>query len=299
MQDDRKRKFNRIALGWFRKNGRALPWRRTRDPYRILVSEVMLQQTGVERVLPKYAEFLARFPALEDVAASPLGDVLRVWSGLGYNRRAKYLWECCRKVRDDYGGRFLYDNTELLRLPGVGRSTAAALRAFVFGMDEPMIETNVRRVLSRVFFGGVAVPDEDLRVFAQRLIPKGRGRDWNWAVMDIGALYCKAKAHRPDCPFGVLHGPVSDWIYKKPQTRFAGSRRFYRGRILAALAQISRGVQREKLCASAGLGDEQCKKILDDLVREGLIRCRAGCIVTPHSRHCERPRVCRGGARQS
>jgi len=144
-----------------------------------------------------------------------------------------------------------------------------------------MIETNVRRVLSRVFFDGRAVSDKTLRALGALLIPKRRGCEWNWAVMDIGAAYCKAKGHRTECPLNVLHGPMVVDFHKRPQTHFAGSRRFYRGRILVALGEHRTGCAKKALCAAIGLNVEQCADILDDLAREGLIRDRGARCILP------------------
>lgn len=250
---ERARKFNWIVLGWFKKHGRDLPWRRTKDPYRIFVSEVMLQQTQVERVLLKYREFLRKFPSARVLAQSVLGDVLRVWSGLGYNRRAKYLWECARMIDRRHGGKFPHEVAALRRLPGVGRSTAAALSAFAFGKDEPMIDTNVHRILCRVFFKKRVPIDTALYVFAHSIIPRGRGKEWNWALMDIGALFCKARGHRSECPLAAFHGAVNDFQYRKPQSRFMNSRRFWRGQVLALLAKTEKGYTPAALYKKLGI----------------------------------------------
>src|SRR5205807_5872195 len=134
------------VLSWYRRHGRDLPWRRTRAAYRVLVSEVMLQQTQVERVIPKYRAFLKRFPSLSSLARAPLADVLRAWSGLGYNGRARRLWMCARTVVAEHGGRLPRDVAVLKTLPGIGRYTAGALASFAFGASAPAVDTNVRRV---------------------------------------------------------------------------------------------------------------------------------------------------------
>ncbi len=267
--------MNTILFRWFKKYGRHdLPWRKTKDPYKILVSEMMLQQTQVSRALIKYAEFLLEFPNVVVLAAAPLGDVLRAWSGLGYNRRAKYLWECARVVAEKYRGEFPKEFETLLKLPGIGRSTAAALMSFAFGADEPMIDTNIRRIITRIFFqSSNAVPtDEIIYQFAKTLIPRGRGRDWNWAMMDVGAFVCKAKNHNDArCPFQKLHGVVEDFQYKKPQKKFAQSNRYYRGQIMKMLAAAPGGCEKNQLARKLGIAAERREELLRALQAEQLI----------------------------
>ncbi len=251
---EKKQQFNKILFAWHKTHYREMAWRpKARDararlnPYKILVSEIMLQQTQVERVREKYADFLKKFPTVEVLASASLGDVLRVWSGLGYNRRAKYLHECAKKVVAEYGGKFPDDVATLKTLPGIGISTSAALAAFAFGHDEPMIDTNIRRILCRVFFPNptisrprldmVVPPDKVLYALAKTLIPRGRGREWNYAMLDLGATECTARNHSRECPMEQLHGKVGDFVYKKSQKKFAKSDRFYRGRILAQLVR--------------------------------------------------------------
>lgn len=276
------KEFNRLLFRWYVKNHRVLPWRKTRNPYRILVSEIMLQQTPVARVLPKYAEFLKKFPAIKTLASKTLGEVLRVWSGLGYNRRAKYIWECAQEICSKHRGIFPRERAVLQTLPGVGPSTAAALEAFAFGRDEPMIDTNVRRVLCRVFFGGRAISDRALRDFARTLIPQGRGKDWNWAVMDIGALLCGARRHCLECPFGRLHGVVTPFQYKKPASRFCDSTRFYRGKVLASLASAGfRGREVSRLRRETGLHRRRLSAILSSLKKEQLVREKGEYVILP------------------
>lgn len=274
--------LNKIILRWFQKNGRDLPWRHTNDPYHILISEFMLQQTQVDRVLIKYEEFLHAFPTLVALARASLGDVLRAWSGLGYNRRAKNIQQCAQIVARTYGGEIPKDFNELQKLPGIGRSTAAALCSFAFGCDEPMIDTNIRRILARIFprlsLRGAAatkqshVSDEKMYHFAKKMIPKGKGKIWNWAMMDIGALYCKARHHDDAyCPFQTLHGKVKDFIYKKPQKKFQDSDRYYRGRILRILSENKQRIAIVELRATLNIAMDRCEKIIGTLAKERLI----------------------------
>jgi A/G-specific adenine glycosylase len=195
------RAFQRRLLAWYAVHGRDLPWRRTREPYRILVSEIMLQQTQVERVLPKYRQFLRRFPTLSSLAAADLSEVRQLWYPLGYNIRPVRLHMIACEAVARYGGRLPDDAQGLRRLPGVGRYTAGAMLAFAYGQDAPLLDTNVRRVLSRVFLGtrGGRRPPRDRALWdlAGTLVPPGRGYDFNQALMDFGATWCTPR--RPRC----------------------------------------------------------------------------------------------------
>jgi A/G-specific adenine glycosylase len=195
------RRFQRRLLAWYRRHGRDLPWRRTRAPYRVLVSEIMLQQTQVVRVIPKYREFLRAYPTLRALAAAPVDQVRRLWYPLGYNARPLRLHAIARESVARYRGR-LPDSPEALRaLPGVGRYTAGAVLAFAFGHDTAVLDTNVRRVLTRVFLGPRRSArlrgDERLWELARALVPAGRGYDFNQALMDFGATWCTPR--RPRC----------------------------------------------------------------------------------------------------
>lgn len=272
--------FNRVLFRWHKSHYRDMPWRHTHDPYRILVSEVMLQQTGVDRVREKYAAFLKAFPTVHILADASLGDVLRVWSGLGYNRRAKYLHECAKEVVRMHGGKFPRDEGDLKKLPGIGPSTAAALSSFAFAGNAPMIDTNIRRILVRVFFKKEVPSDRELYIFAKGLIRRGKGRVWNYAMLDVGAMLCTARNHSNECPFVALHGTVGDFAHKKPQTKFTDSRRFYRGKILQLLAK-EKEVSRTILIRSIGIKIPEMTEILHDLKKEGLIVMARGKIILP------------------
>jgi A/G-specific adenine glycosylase len=194
--------FQRRLLTWYRRHGRDLPWRRTRVPYRILVSEIMLQQTQVERVIPKYRQFLGRYPSLKALAAAPVDEVRRLWYPLGYNIRPLRLHAIACETVAAYGGR-LPDTAEALRrMPGIGRYTAGAILAFAHERDVAVLDTNVRRVLSRVFVGPKRLRrvrgEKALWDLAAALVPAGRGYDFNQAMMDFGATWCTAR--RPRCP---------------------------------------------------------------------------------------------------
>lgn len=192
-------------LTWYARNRRDLPWRRTRDPYRILLSEVMLQQTQVARVIPKYREFLRKYPTLRSLARAPLRSVKQIWYPLGYNVRPVRLHSIARIAMQRYQGRLPTTRDELLTFPGIGAYTAAAVVTFAHEHPAPILETNVRRVLRRVFYGGRHVPDRVLWRLSGTLLPQRRGYDFNQALMDFGAVICTARApHCSTCPLRPL-----------------------------------------------------------------------------------------------
>lgn len=193
--------FRRRLLAWFRRAGRDLPWRRTRDPWAVVVSEFMLQQTQVSRVVDYYDRFLRRYPTLADLAAAPARAVREAWDGLGYYRRAANLHRLARAVVKDHGGLVPSDPAELVRLPGVGPYTAGAVACFAFERPAAAVDTNVARVLTRYF--GRRRPAAALRALALRLQPRAGRAAWafNQAVMELGAMVCTARNPRcGDCP---------------------------------------------------------------------------------------------------
>lgn len=266
-------------LAWFEANARDLPWRRTRDPYHILVSEIMLQQTQVDRVIPKYLAFLEAFPTLEALAAAPTAEVIRLWQGLGYNRRAVNLQRAARAVRDEHGGSFPREVEALRRLPGIGPYTAGALACFAFEQDVAFMDTNIRRVLRRALVGpdGAAPePSErELLALGLALVPPGRGWAWNQAIMELGALVCSAASPAcRRCPLRETCRAYAAWVADdeaavlamgheaggaapraapprrkvaegraayRPEGPFVGSRRWYRGRVVDALRGLGAG----------------------------------------------------------
>jgi len=190
-----KRRFQHRLLKWYGEHGRDLPWRKTSDPYKILVSEVMLQQTQVERVIPKYHEFLERYPTLQDLAEAPPEEVRESWYPLGYNIRPLRLHGIACETVARYGGVLPKEQDALISFKGIGRYTAGAIRSFAFRQDAPILDTNVMRVLHRVF---VAAGDPKARkallwALSETLIPKGKGYDFNQALMDFGATVCTAR----------------------------------------------------------------------------------------------------------
>lgn len=244
-------------LAWYAVFGRAhLPWRATRDPYRIVVSESMLQQTQVERVIPLYEKFIARFPGFEALAAAGAGDVVRAWRGLGYNSRAVRLHALACAVVERHGGRLPDDTETLRRLPGIGAYTASAIRAFAFERNDAAIDVNVRRVVHRVVFGLEYPPLADERTvdtLAIAAVPSGDAHDWNSAMMDLGATLCTARAPKclvcplrdacvaaPVDPAQLAERAKQHAPRKAPQNAlpFERTTRFLRGRIIERLRDV-------------------------------------------------------------
>jgi len=197
-----RRRFRQRLLAWYRRHGRDLPWRKTDDPYHILVSEIMLQQTQVERVLPKYAEWLDKYPSMEALAAAPAKDVTKTWYPLGYNIRPKRLQSIARESVAKYGGHLPSDEATLLSFDGIGAYTAGAIRSFAFRERAAILDTNVARVLFRVF---VAKGDpkshamkRHLWTLSETVMPMRHVFDFNQALMDLGAMICVAR--NPKCP---------------------------------------------------------------------------------------------------
>jgi A/G-specific adenine glycosylase len=200
--------FQRRLLRWYARHGRDLPWRHTRDPYRILVSEVMLQQTQVERVLAYYQPFLRRYPTIEALAASAAPAVREAWDGLGYYARARHLHRTARQVTAHHGGQLPRDAAAMRRLPGIGRYTAGAVLSFAYDQDAAILDTNAARVLTRVFGvqrrGGASRLRRRLWQLAEAVTPAGKAARFNQAIMDLGATVCRAR--RPQCPGCPVRG---------------------------------------------------------------------------------------------
>jgi A/G-specific adenine glycosylase len=196
-----RQQFRRRLLTWYRKHGRDLPWRRTDDPYHILVSEIMLQQTQVDRVLPKYLEWLEKYPSLEALAAAPADEVTRTWYPLGYNIRPTRLQSIAREAVDNYGGALPSDEKTLLSFKGIGEYTAGAIRSFAFRERAAIVDTNVARVLYRVFLGRGDIKAHKMRKrlwdLSEALVPHKHVFDFNQALMDFGATVCVAR--KPLC----------------------------------------------------------------------------------------------------
>jgi A/G-specific adenine glycosylase len=201
VSSSRKRRFVDRLLRWYARHGRDLPWRRTRNPYRVLVSEIMLQQTPVSRVIPKYREWLRRYPSLEALAHASVREVRETWSPLGYNIRPLRLREIARTVLRRHRGRLPMTKDALLTLKGIGPYTAGAVLTFAYGRAEPIVDTNVRRVLRRIFCGRRPRSDRQLWALSAALLPSRDAYNFNQALMDFGATVCTARAPRcPTCP---------------------------------------------------------------------------------------------------
>jgi A/G-specific adenine glycosylase len=294
--------LRRALLRWYRSNGRFhLPWRKTRDPYSILVSEFMLQQTQVDRVLPKYRAFLERFPDFASLAAASTADVLRAWRGLGYNSRAVRLKRIAVEIEERFAGAMPADEEPLRSLPGVGPYTAAAVRAFAFGCDDAAIDTNVRRVVHRVTYGiehPPAAGEPEIDAKARALVPEGRGHDWNSAVMDLGAAICTARAPKCLlCPLRTLcaAAPIdaarleaarAARIRRPPHggVPFERTTRYARGRIVDHLRELPRGSRislldlHREVTAPIGRTGGDLKDLVAALARDGLVDLDGGSV---------------------
>ncbi len=296
------------VAAWYARNARVLPWRGIADPYAILVSEVMLQQTQVERVIPKYHAFLEAFPTFRVLADAQPADVIRIWAGMGYNRRAVRLHKLARAVVEHHGGVLPHTVAELRKLPCIGPYTAAAIASFAFGEPVAVLDTNIYRVLSRVVHGIDAPPRDALHPLAEELLPQAGNpispADWHQALMDIGATLCTTR--QPRCMLCPLrpHCAAAPHLqsgsapalaeasvpYAPRQSRFQGSARYFRGRIVDHLREQSdTGVEESMLevilrDAESSSG-APCPVPLSDLLasleRDGLIRREGGRVRLP------------------
>ena len=265
-------------LAWGIPRLRDLPWRRTRDPWLVLVSEVMLQQTQARRVIPKWESFGAAYPTPRECAAAPLGDVLRLWQGLGYPRRARDLHGAAGLIAARHEGEVPDDLDALVALPGVGACTARAVLAFAFGRDVAVVDTNIARVLART--AGARLTRAAAQASADRLVPDGHGWVWNQALMDLGATVCRPLPRCGHCPLAATcawgsagtpspdPGEGSAGVSRR-QRPYAGSDRQARGALLRALTSgpVLRAAHRDD--------------IVESLVRDGLVVERFGRLSLP------------------
>lgn len=258
--------FQQTVWEYYNQHARhSLPWRQPQadgvfDPYKIMVSELMLQQTQVTRVISKYQEFLETFPTVNALASAEIGEVLRSWQGLGYNRRAKFLWQAAGIVQAEYNGVFPNTLEELVKLPGVGINTAGAIMAYAYNKPVVFLETNIRTIFIHHFFADVhTVSDKDLLPVVTAALPKDDSltRDWYWALMDYGT-YLKSSV-------GNLNKLSK--TYTK-QSAFHGSRRQVRGKVLRMLSEQSKTYDQ----LQEGIGDDRLESVLHDLMQEGLVR---------------------------
>lgn len=288
--------FKKTIWDYYKKYGRHdLPWRKTKDPYKILVSEVMLQQTQVSRVIEKYKSFLQKFPTVEVLAKAPLKDVLLEWQGLGYNRRAKYLKLCAEKVVSDYKGTFPKTLVELLKLPGIGPATAGDILAFAYNIPVPVIETNIRSVFIH-FFKGVEgaladtqtntyarsnlrtgtpspptskfrkvsslISDKELLPLIEQTLDTKNPREWYWALFDYGAHLKQTR------------NPNTQSKHYVKQFPFKGSNREKRSQILKLILEKPR--TEKEIIKTLGYESEVIHKNLKQMIKENLIKKEKG-----------------------
>jgi A/G-specific adenine glycosylase len=289
---DRQQQCVPLILSWYGTSGRHLPWRGIKDPYRILLSEIMLQQTQVSRVLEKYPAFLQKFPTIRSLAAARQSDVVRAWQGMGYNNRAVRLSTLARTVVDEHSGRIPQNYDGLLALPGIGPYTARAVLSSAFGLAVPVVDVNVRRFFSRVFWRmprcSSMRSEADIWRLAHKILPSRSAYDWNQALMDVGATVCTARAPRcPVCPVAGLCASRTSMIRETTPTRsrdlsFAGvPYRIYRGRIVERLRSVPPGalVRMDVLGCAIFSGFSSRNRrwllgLLAGLKRDGLISVR-------------------------
>ena len=293
-------------LQWYIAEQRDLPWRSTTDPYAILVSEIMLQQTQVERVLPKYFQFLAAFPTLSDLASAPTADVISTWVPLGYNRRAVNLQAIARQIMADYNGRIPDSIEELLKLKGIGRYTAGAIACFAYRKQVATVDTNIRRVLYRIFIGleepEARIHDAQMLSLAEHVLPPDEAYNWNQALMDLGATICTSG--NPQCSHCPLQGvcraydemsqhslfPSGSVVrhlrkvaekktpYATTAQPFTSTSRYFRGRIIALLRSLPPSARMSLASVGASIkpdfSEEELpwlQKLIDGLAKDGLL----------------------------
>lgn len=250
--------FQETVWAYYREHGRSMPWRQDPSPFNVLVSELMLQQTQVARVLPKFDAFLYTCDNFADLADLPLSKVLDLWSGLGYNRRAKYLHQTAQIVTHQFDGRLPDSLADLVRLPGVGPNTAGAIAAYAFNQPVAFVETNIRTVFFHHFFPKRhKVDDKELVAIAEQVVDQEHAREWYWALMDYGSYLKQQRG-------GLLD---TSRHYRK-QAPLAGSRREMRGRIVRALVGKSQTTMQLKKAVAA---DERFEIALAGLISEGLV----------------------------
>jgi A/G-specific adenine glycosylase len=258
--------FRALVRGHYAKAGRAFPWRETRDPWAILVSEIMLQQTQTERVVPKYEAFLAAFPKPADLASAPLSSLLALWSGLGYNRRALALKRAAETIQERYGGALPESAEELDALPGVGPYTARAVMAFAFGEPSVFIETNIRSVYIYHFFPGEeAVADKLLEPLIAKSLDRRDSRSWYYGLMDYGAALKKR-----------IGNPNKRSAQYARQSPFENSHRRVRGAVLRELSLNGNRLSLDGLVSRIPFSRERVEKAAGELVAEGFIEEESG-----------------------
>lgn len=257
-------RLRRLVYAYYEQHGRDLPWRKTSDPYRILVAEVMLQQTQVDRVVPRYVSFIQRFPDFASLASASSSDVLREWQGMGYNRRALSLQKAATGVIASHGGVLPQDKAALMKLPGVGSYSASAIRAFAFNLPDAFIETNIRTVFIHHFFPEEArVTDAEIMPIVEMAVDRDDPRRWYQALMDYGVMLKQQdNASRRSAHY-------------RPQSGFKGSRRQARGEILRVLLNRGR-LSTDDLQAGITEWNVLFEDALGAMVKEGVVKEREG-----------------------
>lgn len=259
MNNKTLQEFTTTILKYYSEHKRSFPWRETTDPYKILVSELMLQQTQTERVVPKYLAFIEKYPDFLSLSKAVIPELLEMWSGLGYNRRALYLHKTAQKVVADFSGTLPTDEKQLISLPGIGVYTAGAIMAFAYDNKTIFIETNIRRVILHFFFPDAEkVPDSEIRRLVEHTLPKKDFRNWYYALMDYGVYLSKS---------GVNANTRSKHYIK--QSKFEGSRRQLRGMVLKIY--VSEKNVDETHMIFAEKNPDLVKEVIDELKAEGFI----------------------------
>ncbi len=280
------RTIQRLVLRWYGRYGRDLPWRKTRDPYSILVSEVMLQQTQVSRVRPKYLDWLTRWPTAQSLATAAPREVLQAWSGLGYNSRALRLQQTARMVTQELDGQWPQTVDGLKELPGIGPYTAGAVSVFAWRQPVSMIDTNIRRVLGRVFFGpNGAKSDRQLAPVAVQAVPLQQPDVWHHALMDIGATICLPQPRCEECPLRTVCRAypriltVPRPLRRKKSVTFRDSDRYWRGSIIRILLSTDGLATRQLHQRLRDVGQLQAsrrQRILLAMKKDGLVLQKNG-----------------------
>lgn len=258
----KEREFVEIVFSYYEKHNRNhLPWRKTKDPYKILVSELMLQQTQVDRVIPKYKAFVKRWPNAKRLASASLGDVLKEWQGLGYNRRAKFLHECAKTIIAEYNGVFPDAYEELQKLPGIGPYTAGAVTVFAHNKPIVLIETNVRTVFLYHFFKNKNdVSDIEILKLVEKTLPNNKSGEWYAALMDYGSHLKKT--------IGNINQKSKHYT---KQSKFSGSDRQIRGAIIKLLSNVEKITLKKMVTELSSYEDVRILKQIDRLLEDGLV----------------------------
>jgi len=260
-----KHNFRNIIYGYYHASGRLFPWRETDDPYKILVSEIMLQQTQTERVIGKYLEFLAKFPTIESLSDAPFAEVLKTWQGLGYNRRAKSLKKTAEILTAGFDGKVPSTIEELQSLPGIGYATACSISAFAFNLPVVFIETNIRRVFIHFFFKGKEnITDKEILPYVEETLDRGNPGKWYNALMDYGV---KLK--------NEVSNPNQRSAHYTKQAPFRNSNREVRGRILKILTETG-DLEESAILEKLRYPKQQVNYCLKALEQEGFLVCDSG-----------------------